>query len=288
MNVPTDPHTTSTQTGRRRRYQAALVAAAALGVAALGGGLVLALDTSPAPTATASTRSFYRSVMNRLGASRGSMMGGSGGWMMSGSGYAWMMGGTGAPGWMRGGSLPGFMMGSGTDSGKVMGSLFAGEPGPRVSPAVAVTLGNQIPAGATVSRVGNRIAFRSKEVRLYVLSSPSMPAESFRIAGMANPTVVVPPGARVTMELINADAGMAHGLVVTAAGASASWMPMMAAGPAFSGSALWFLGAPTSAGMHERRITFTASRPGTYQYLCPVPGHAEEGMAGTFIVNARS
>jgi plastocyanin len=61
-------------------------------------------------------------------------------------------------------------------------------------------------------------------------------------------------------------------------------MPMMTARPAFTGSALWFLGNPTSAGMHAGTLTFTAATPGTYQYLCPVPGHARDGMVGAFTV----
>ena len=50
-----------------------------------------------------------------------------------------------------------------------------------------------------------------------------------------------------------------------------TWMPMMTARPAFTGSALWFLGNPTSAGMHAGTLTFTAATPGTYQYLWPRP-----------------
>lgn len=30
--------------------------------------------------------------------------------------------------------------------------------------------------------------------------------------------------------------------------------------------------------------TFTATTPGTYRYLCAVPGHARQGMTGAFIV----
>ena len=63
-------------------------------------------------------------------------------------------------------------------------------------------------------------------------------------------------------------------------------MPMMTAQPAFTGSALWFLGNPTPAGMHAGTLTFTASTPGTYHYLCPVPGHAQKGMTGVFAVSA--
>jgi plastocyanin len=61
-------------------------------------------------------------------------------------------------------------------------------------------------------------------------------------------------------------------------------MPMMTARAAFAGSSLWFLGNPTSARMHEGAIAFTATTPGTYRYLCPVPGHAQKGMVGTFTV----
>ena len=63
---------------------------------------------------------------------------------------------------------------------------------------------------------------------------------------------------------------------------------MLTARPAFAGSALWFLGNPTSAGMHAGTLSFTASTPGTYRYLCPVPGHAQDGMTGTFIVTGTS
>jgi hypothetical protein len=62
-------------------------------------------------------------------------------------------------------------------------------------------------------------------------------------------------------------------------------MPMMTAGPAFSGSALWFLGEPSSAGLHVGTLRFTAATAGTYEYLCPVPGHAQRGMVGSFVVS---
>jgi len=36
--------------------------------------------------------------------------------------------------------------------------------------------------------------------------------------------------------------------------------------------------------MHAGTLTFTAATPGSYRYLCPVPGHAQKGMAGAFTV----
>jgi plastocyanin len=61
---------------------------------------------------------------------------------------------------------------------------------------------------------------------------------------------------------------------------------MMTARPAFRGSALWFLGNPTSAGMHAATLTFTATDPGIYRYLCAVPGHAAKGLTGTLFVTS--
>ncbi len=177
-------------------------------------------------------------------------------------------------------------MGGGANPGTVMGALFASAPGLRVSPATAERLGTQVPAGADVNRASRTITFTGKDVMLTVLASLSMPAESFRIAGMTDPAIIVPAGAHVSIQLVNADTDMAHGLVITA-GASQSQMPMMNAVPAFTGSAVWFLGKPADAGMHAGTMTFTAATPGSYQYLCPVPGHARDGMAGAFTVGDR-
>lgn len=287
-----------------RKRNAIVAGVAVLAAAGLGTGVGLAVGspgqpaavTSPAASGAAAGPAvayaapgypWYRSMMGGYYGSSSGMMGGSSyGWMMSQAGYAWMTGGTGAPGWMRGGTLPAPMMGgsAGTSPGIVMGTLFANAPGARVSPAQAQRLGRQVPAGASVSRAARTITFTTTTVSLVVVTSPSGPAESFRIAGMANPAVSVPAGAHVTIELVNADASMAHGLVIMPAGTARSAMPMMTAVPSFTGAALWFLGHPTSAGMHAATVAFTAATPGSYQYLCPVPGHAREGMAGSFTV----
>jgi rusticyanin len=222
-------------------------------------------------------------MMSRFG--NGSMMGGASGSMMGGAGYRWMMGGMSAPGWMRGGRLPSYMMGASNDAGKIMGRLFADAPGPRVSAAAASRLGNEVPVGAAVATANHRLTFSGLTARVVVLASPAGgPDETFRVAGMVNPTIVVKAGTDVSIELVNADPDTAHGLVVSATGSARSWMPMMTAAPAFAGSALWFLGDPTAAGMHAGTLRFTARTAGTYQYLCTVPGHAQQGMRGAFVV----
>jgi plastocyanin len=102
---------------------------------------------------------------------------------------------------------------------------------------------------------------------------------------MVNPKITVPAGAQVSIQVINADPDTAHGLVITSGPGQSSWMPTMTSRPASTGSALWFLGNPTAAGMHTATLTFTAGPPGTYHYLCPLPGHAQKGMTGIFAVN---
>jgi hypothetical protein len=282
---------------KRTRFAAAIGIAA---VTAAGLGTIAACGSARQAPAAASTPggagyAYYRSMMGRLysrsssSMMRGTMMGGtsSRSWMMGGSGYRWMMGGQGAPAWMRGSALPGYMMGSASDAGKVMGTLFANAPGARVSPARAAQLGSQIPAGAATSRAWHRVTLSGTTVRLTVVASPAGgPDGTFRIAGMVNPAVVVNVGAHVSIEVINADPDTAQGLVITVGQARSSPMPMVTARLAFAGAAVWFLGDPTSAGMHAATLSFTATTPGTYRYLCPVPGHAQEGMTGTFTVSS--
>jgi rusticyanin len=269
------------------RRLAAVITVAALAAAGLATGLTLALRGPSTPAATDADYAYYQSVMSPYAGT--SMMGAGSGSMMGQSGYQWMMGGTNAPGWMSGGTLPSSMMGGSADPGTIMGSLFANAPGPRLTAAEATNLGDSVPSGAVADASAHRLTFSGKDASFTVLASPSMPQENFEIAGMVDPAVVVPQGAQVTLQFVNADTDMAHGFVVTAnTAASSSPMPMMTAAPAFSGAALWFLGDATSAGMHTATLSFSATTTGTYEYICPVPGHAQKGMAGSFVVDVAS
>ena len=61
-----------------------------------------------------------------------------------------------------------------------------------------------------------------------------------------------------------------------------------APGPRVSAAQAAALGTQVPAGAVVSRtgntITVTASTPGTYHYLCPVPGHAHDGMTGTLTI----
>ena len=108
-----------------------------------------------------------------------------------------------APGWMTGGSLHSMAMGARTDTGQAMGLLFAKAPGARISAATATAPGNQVAARCR-NGAGWRTGARSPPiaVNLAVVASPaSGPGETFRVAGLANPTIWVPSGARVQIGL---------------------------------------------------------------------------------------
>jgi nitrite reductase (NO-forming) len=90
----------------------------------------------------------------------------------------------------------------------------------------------------------------------------------------SNPDFVVNSGDEVTFTAANAGKGF-HAFGITTS-------------PDDFNNVLWgseiaAAAAPLKAGESERS-TFTAGAPGTYYYICTVPGHASLGMQGSFIV----
>ena len=186
-----------------------------------------------------------------------------------------------------GGMMGGGMMGGTANldaMGQMMGRMLAGHAGQPISPPEASALGDAVPAGAAVDRAAKRLTFTTPSVRLAVLASPSNgPDMTFRIAGLADPTIVVQPGASITVQFVNADSDTSHGWLLTTAQPPFGPMAMMGA-PAVGGAFAPPLGDPTAAGFPSETITFTAPAPGRYTYLCPVPGHAQQGMYGALEV----
>jgi plastocyanin len=52
----------------------------------------------------------------------------------------------------------------------------------------------------------------------------------------------------------------------------------------YPGHAYGVIGDPTAAGDGANTVSFTVSGPGGYEYICPMPGHAQMGMHGSFTV----
>ncbi len=167
--------------------------------------------------------------------------------------------------------------------GRETGTRLAGRAPLTVAAARVGALGNQVPEGASIDTCHDRITFTTPAVSLVVEAVPhSDPDMTFRIAGLVDPTVIVPFDARVTVEFINADTDQAHGWLITAAQPPFAFRPRTP--PALAGASAAVIGDPTPAGQGALTLSFTASTAGTYHYICPMPGHAEMGMYGSFIV----
>ena len=161
------------------------------------------------------------------------------------------------------------------------GTQLAADSPTYVPASEAQAMGDAVPLGAHIA--GNTITFTSSRVSFTVAAvPPGGPDMTFRIGGLVNPALIIPARATVTVEFINADPDQAHGWEVTSTGPP---FPFHIAQPALSGAFARALGDPTSAGDGAETITFTVGPGGRYQYVCPMPGHAQMGMHGSLTVS---
>lgn len=175
--------------------------------------------------------------------------------------------------------------------GSMMGgaAMMGGEPG-SVSGGVTLLAGRRmeaLAAEAVRSAVvtGGTITYASTEVDLVVLGAPgNRPGMFWQVDGLVNPTVVVPAGASITVHFADDDPGHSHGFEVTTAAPPFPKMAMMASRVAAPGALIMPVPAPRGGSWYGATIRFRAPRPDVYHYLCPVPGHARQGMWGTLTV----
>lgn len=179
--------------------------------------------------------------------------------------------------------MGGGMMGAGMMSGSQ--TKMMGQGASITTPAAARALSQQAAATAAIDPRTNTIAYHGSAVTLVAIASPGGgPDMTWNVDGLVNPTVVIPRGAQVTMDVLDGDAGTMHGWELTTARPPYPAMVMMTAPIAFSGAFAMPVAGATTSHWHGRVVHFTAARSGTYFYLCPVPGHARSGMHGTLIV----
>jgi rusticyanin len=165
---------------------------------------------------------------------------------------------------------------------KRAGTGLAGHSPGYISAPAAQALDSQVPAGARADASTDTITFTSATVSFTVVAvPPGGPDMTFRIGGLVNPTLVVPFNATVRVTFINADSDEAHGWEVTG---DEPPFEFGLGSPTLAGALARPLGDPTSAGYGTESVTFRAGRAGRYQYACPMPGHAQMGMHGGFVV----
>lgn len=186
-------------------------------------------------------------------------------------------GATGGRSDMMGGA--GGMMGGGS-------AIAPGAPGGLVQASRMQALAAQVAHQAT--RSGQTLTYRSSHVTIVALGAPgNRPGMYWQIDGVDGPngpTVSVPAGARVTVDFADGDPGHPHGLELTTAAPPFSRMAMMQGSVAAPGAFIMPVPAPEGSQWYAATVTFQAPSPGTYHLICPVPGHAEQGMWATFVV----
>jgi rusticyanin len=194
----------------------------------------------------------------------------------------------GQPGYAQGQGFSG-MMGGGSASGGfggMMGDYGASGGAGLINNARLGSLVRQGELGATIDQKANTVTYSGSTVTLVALASPhGKPNMTWEIDGLVNPTVVVRPGAHVTVDLVNTDWGYMHGFELTQTPPPYSFMVMMDISSNFS---LMPLPERTTkdlstAQFYNSTWSFTVTS-GTYYYLCQFPGHAEQGMYGKLVV----
>jgi rusticyanin len=163
------------------------------------------------------------------------------------------------------------------------GTGLAGRAPQNVPLSQVKALSEQHPAGASIDTRTGTITFRTTTVSFTVVAiAPREPDMTFTVAGLTNPTIIVPRGARVTVQFINNDTDEAHGWLITDSKPPFGFG--QPATPAIAGAYAGIIGDPTAAADGANTVIFAASATGSYEYICPMPGHAQMGMHGSFII----
>ena len=182
----------------------------------------------------------------------------------------------------RGGFGTGSMMGGGMmGSGSMMGGSTTSN-GPAISNDQLQQLVKQGEVGATINKAAKTVTYTGTNVNLVALASPhGVPNMTWEIDGLVNPTITIPAGAIVHVTLVNPDWGYMHGFEVTTTPPPYSQMPMMSIHDDFMLPPLpqRTTQSLNTAKYYSRSGQLTLQK-GTYYYLCPVPGHAQQGMYG--------
>ncbi|MHB8496378.1 MAG: sulfocyanin-like copper-binding protein [Acidimicrobiales bacterium] len=186
--------------------------------------------------------------------------------------------GAGAHGWgMMGGGAG--MMGGGS-------KIANGAPGGLVPASRMEALATE--ARRTAGQRGSSLTYRSQRVTLVALGAPgSRPGMYWQLDGVdgpRGPTVSVPAGAIIRVDFADGDPGHPHGLELTTAVPPYPHLAMMAGRIAAPGAFIMPVPPPEGNLWYAVTISFHAPASGTYYVICPVPGHAQEGMWAKLVV----
>jgi rusticyanin len=136
---------------------------------------------------------------------------------------------------------------------------------------------------ATVDKENNTISFAGKDITIVLLAGPEIADGKFVIGGLINPSLQVPKDAKISLEMINEDEGMSHGVEITNAIPPYNYMAMMGGG-IYPDTFITPLPAATEGKYPTAVTTFNSIQEGDFYYICQYPSHASNGMYGKFII----
>jgi rusticyanin len=137
-----------------------------------------------------------------------------------------------------------------------------------------------------IDEKNNTIKFLGSEVTLPVVASPEYGSMySFGIYGLVNPTIIVEKNAQITIQFVNLDDDMYHGIMITSNSPPYTFMQnMMFETTPFNNSIIRPIPSAKENKYPSSSTTFITDNAGIFYYICQVPGHASKGMYGKFIV----
>ncbi len=135
------------------------------------------------------------------------------------------------------------------------------------------------------------VMFMGHNIHMVMIAvEPGSPDQTFEIHKLVDPKLTVPAGANITLTILNMDygPGMIHGVII---GKAQPPYKTVVPVPVPGQIAEIPLTMPRTAKSIKKSnyyfgtTTFKApGTPGTYYYLCQMPGHAKAGMYGKFVV----
>lgn len=129
----------------------------------------------------------------------------------------------------------------------------------------------------------SNLTFVDKTIRLVATTGPGDDMLSYRIQGVRNPNLVVPPGALLRILFVNVDADMRHDIRFGHATGEFAVAPPI---DDTAGSTKLAVRSADNV-LQAEEIVIQANSTGEYKYFCSIRGHAKGGMWGNIFVGVK-
>lgn len=130
----------------------------------------------------------------------------------------------------------------------------------------------------------SNLTFTASEIRLVVTTGPEDDMLSYRIQGLRNPNLIVPPDAKITVLFVNTDGDMTHDVRFGHVMAAFTIAPATAE---TVGTTRIEHKIEDGGTLNAEEIVIKPNEDGAYKYFCSVRGHAKGGMWGNIFVGVK-